>query len=110
MFEYLQPRDGPVIDGLERFEIVMAKHQPQYNPLRCLPGNTHHGERLSRWTLTSEQRQAVAAGADVFLELVTFEQPMQPIRVAVSDGPNADFFASGYNLGVEDVRKQTQKA
>jgi hypothetical protein len=98
MFEYLQPRDGPVIDGLEQYELVMAKGQPQYNPLRCLVGNTEHGERLSRWTLSPEQREAIAAGADIFLELATFNMPMQPIRMAVSDAPNPDFFRDGYNL------------
>jgi len=96
MFEYLQPADRPVIDGLEQHEIVMAKNQPEYTPLRVLPGN--EGERLSRWTLTAEQREAVAAGADIFLELLTFGAPMQPIRVAVSENPNPDFFKAGYQL------------
>jgi hypothetical protein len=100
MFEFLHPHNGPVIDGLEKWEVVMAKDQPQYSPLRCLVGNTEQGERLSRWTLTPEQREAVANGADIFLELITFHMPMNPIRIAVSDGPYPDFFAHGYNLGV----------
>jgi hypothetical protein len=50
--------------------------------------------------LTPEQREAVANGADIFLELITFHMPMNPIRIAVSDGPYPDFFAHGYNLGV----------
>lgn len=98
MFEYLQPADRPVIDGLEKHEIVMAKDQPEYNPLRCLLGNTPEGERLSRWTLTEDQRKAVANGADIFLELLTFNRPMNPIRLAVSDNPNPDFFRQGYRL------------
>ena len=96
MFEYLQPADRPVIDSLEQFEIVMAKDQPEYNPLRVLPGN--EGERLSRWTLTHEQRQAVADGADIYLELLTFNHPMQAIRMAISDRPNPEFFAEVYRL------------
>lgn len=98
MFEYLQPADRPVIKGLEEYEIVMAKDQPEYNPLRVLPGITREGERLSRWTLTEKQREAVASGADIFLELLTFNSPMQPVRMAVSDEPNTDFFRQGYNL------------
>ena len=98
MFEYLQPADRPVIDGLEEHELIMAKKQKQYRPLRCLPSNDSDGYRMSRWTLTTEQREAVAAGADIFLELMTFNHPMNPIRIAVSDNPNPDFFKHGYNL------------
>lgn len=98
MFEFLKPADRPVIERLERYEIVMAADQPQYRPLRCIPGYTPEGERLSRWTFTPEQRQAIADGADIFLELLTFNQPMNPIRLAVSDNPNADFFRQGYRL------------
>jgi len=98
MFEYLQPKDGPVVDGLEPYEIVMAEKQPEYNPLRILPGATPHGERLSRWTFTPEQRLAIANGADIFLELLTFNLPMQPIRIAVGDNPSDEVFRQGYNL------------
>ena len=97
-FEYLEPADAPVIPGLEEHEIVLAKDQPEYNPLRVIPGQTRQGERLSRWTLTPEQRHAVRDGADIYLELLTFNGGMQPVRIAVSDGPNADFFREGYNL------------
>jgi hypothetical protein len=98
MFEYLQPADRPVIDGLEKYEVVLAKDQPEYNPLRVLPSLQHTGERMSRWTLTDKQREAVANGADIFIEILTFNGPMQPIRMAVSDNPNPDFFEIGYEL------------
>jgi hypothetical protein len=103
MFEYLQPADRPVIEGLEEHELIMAKDQPEYNPLRCLPSNDSDGYRMSRWTLTSEQRLAIANGADIFLELMTFNRPMNPIRVAISDGPNPDFFKHGYRLELSNV-------
>lgn len=109
MFEYLQPRNGPVVDGLEQYEIVMAKNQPEYNPLRCLPGNTEHGERLSRWSPTREQREAIAAGADIFLELLTHNMPMQPIRIAISDAPNPDFFLEGYGLDTTNTSRRIRR-
>jgi hypothetical protein len=105
MFEYLQPAPRPVIDGLESHELVMGRGQEQYNPLRCLPSNDADGFRLSRWTLTPEQRQAVAEGADIFLELMTFNHPMNPIRIAVSDSPNKTFFELGYKLEPELTSK-----
>jgi hypothetical protein len=38
MFDFVEPHDGPVVVGLEKFETVYAKNQPQYHPLRTLPG------------------------------------------------------------------------
>jgi hypothetical protein len=98
MFEFLQPADRPVIDGLEHCEVVYAKNQPQYNPLRVIRSNDSQRAVLSRWTLTPDQRRAVAEGADIFLELLTFGQPLSPIRIAVSDGPNPEVFEAGYSL------------
>lgn len=98
MFEYLNPADKPVVDGLEAHEVIYAKDQPQYVPLRSLRSNYAEGAVLSRWALTAAQRKAVAEGADIFLELLTFGEPLQPILMAVSDNPNADFFRAKFNL------------
>lgn len=86
MFDYLQPRNGPVVDGLEYQEHVYAKDQPEYIPLRTLKSNGSMGAVISRWTLTPGQRKAIADGADIFLELSTFGGPLQPSRMAISDG------------------------
>jgi hypothetical protein len=91
MFEYLKPRNGPVVDGLESQEVVYAANQPEYIPLRSLRADGRMGAVISRWTLTPEQRRAVAEGADVFLELSTFNQPLQPIRMSVSDTKGSKF-------------------
>lgn len=98
MFDFIQPADKPVIDSLEEFEITYAKDQPEYNPLRTLRSRTEKAAVLSRWSLTPEQRKAVADGADIFLELWTFGRPLQPIRMAVSDHPNPDYFREYYGL------------
>ena len=86
MFDYLSPKDGPVIDGMESREVVYAKNQPEYIPLRTLPEGGPMGGVVSRWTLTPEQRKLVADGADIFLELSTFHGPLQPIRMGIGDG------------------------
>jgi hypothetical protein len=91
MFDYLSPRNGPVVDGLENQETVYAANQPEYIPLRTLRANGPHGAVISRWTLTDEQRKAVTEGADIFLELSTFNQPLQPIRMAISDTSGSRF-------------------
>jgi hypothetical protein len=83
---YLNPKDGPVFEGLEHKEVVYAKDQPQYRPLRTLVSSGEDRKVISRWTLTDEQRIAVANGADIFLTLATYGSPLQPILMAVSSG------------------------
>lgn len=81
---YLTPKDGPVLEGHEMEEVVFAKNQPQYKPLRCLVDDSRGDRRVtSRWTLTEEQRKAVAEGADIYLTLLTYGNPLQPILLAV---------------------------
>ena len=86
MLRYLNPKDGPVFDGLEDKEVVFAKDQPQYLPLRTLVSKGGEQRVISRWTLTEDQRKAVADGADIFLMLLTFGEPLQPIQIATGDG------------------------
>src|SRR5689334_6353919 len=100
-FSYLSPADRAVIDAFEAHEVVYAKEQPEYIPLRTLRGNTREVPVLSRWTLTPEQRKAVADGADIFLQLLTFGNPLQPIVMAVSDNPNPDYFRETLQLPCE---------
>lgn len=82
---YLLPKDGPVFEGPDADkEVIFAKDQPQYIPLRCFVDDSRGDRRVtSRWTLTDEQRKAVAEGADIYLTLATYGQPLQPILMAV---------------------------
>lgn len=110
MFDYLQPRNGPVVDGMEAQEVVYAKDQPQYIPLRALVSDGPMGAVISRWTLTADQRKAVAEGADIFLESNTFHQPLQPIRMAISDGKLDNDWIRVCLLGQKAVSQETTKA
>lgn len=86
MEQIIMPCKGPVVAGLERLELLIAKDQPEYIPLRALISAEASGILLTRWTPDPEQRQAIAAGADIFLELMTFKQPVQPILLRVAHG------------------------
>ena len=86
MFEYLTIKDGPVIEGLEHREVIYAKNQPEYLPLRALVSEGPEQRVISRWTLTDQQRKAVAEGADIFLLLLTFGGALQPIQMATGTG------------------------
>lgn len=89
---FLDPSPGPVIRGLERFEVVYAEHQPQYIPLRVLKASDPSGRVLSRWSPTDEQRRAISNGADIFLTQLTFRNPLQPVLLGVSGDPKPEEF------------------
>lgn len=80
--DYLKPFDGPVFE-LPYDEVVYAKDQTEYIPLRCAVSPMPTRKATSRWTLTEEQRKAVAEGADIYLTLLTFGHPLQPIMIAI---------------------------
>jgi hypothetical protein len=72
----------PQVSGYD--EIVFAKDQPEYIPLPAIRVNRDGAETIvTRWKLTDEEREAVASGADLWLEVMTIGQPLQPIRIAM---------------------------
>ncbi|RWG12254.1 MAG: hypothetical protein EOQ55_27265 [Mesorhizobium sp.] len=94
MFDYVNPHSGPVVAGLERFETVYAKDQPQYRPLRTLPGENGNSA-IARFHFTDAQRKAIADGADIYLELFHFRGPLAPSRMMVMSEPaDTDSFRS----------------
>jgi len=102
MFDYLSSSIGPVVDGLEEYEKIYALEQGCYIPLRTLPGRVRDPlptrlttlpaensySAITRWELTPAQRQAIAEGADVFLEVVHFGGPLAPVRMAIGKQEN----------------------
>ncbi len=88
-FDYLNASIDAVVDGLESFEKIYALEQAEYIPLRTLPGETGEDGKansaITRWQLTPEQRQAIANGADIMLEVVHFRGPLAPVRMMILD-------------------------
>lgn len=90
MIDYLEPASVPVVPGTEAREVVYAKDQPEYNPLRTLVSEDTKRAVLSRWSPTAEQRKAIAEGKDIFLKLLTFHRPLQPILIFLADDSDAE--------------------
>lgn len=78
----MQP-ESPVLPGYDQSEIVIAKDQPEYRPLPSL--RNIDGVVLTRWSLTEGERAAVAAGADIYLSVHTFNHPLQPVMLEVAE-------------------------
>ena len=94
MFDIVKLYDGPVIKGLEKYETVYAKDQPEYHPMRTLPTRNGAGA-VARFHFTDAQRRAIAEGADIYLELLHFRQPLAPSLIMVMSEPDdSDNFRS----------------
>lgn len=68
-------------------EITLAEDQLEYKPLVAAvyvrPDFGNAPMLLTRWTFTEEERAAIAAGEDLYLGVLTFGQPLQPLSVQV---------------------------
>ncbi len=61
-------------------EVVFAKDQPQYTPLPAI--KFEDGLVVTRWKLSFWERLHVLFGGSVYLGLLTFKYPLQPIRMS----------------------------
>jgi hypothetical protein len=66
-------------------EVIFAEHQPQYTPLPV--ALRVDGRLVSRWRPTEDERKAIAEGKDVFLTVLTFNEPLQPVLLTVGGAP-----------------------
>jgi hypothetical protein len=80
----LMPSDEAIVPGLEMYEVILGKNQAGVNQIRVLPGMKATGEVLMRFKFSELQRQVVADGGDLYVELRTFQLPMQPILAWVA--------------------------
>lgn len=106
---YLKPKNGPVVAELESLEIVFAKDQPEYPPLRALRSTAPRGNVLTRWAPTQQQRECIAHGADIFLSLSTFGNPLQPIQMIVADELEAQSVAEVFEIAIPDTALHISK-
>lgn len=64
-------------------EVTIAEEQPDYSPL---VGAVYANDViLTRWRMDDADRAKVAAGEDLYIALMTFGFPMQPMSVQVGD-------------------------
>ena len=78
----MQSELSPVDPEIELLEFVIyAKGQPQY--LQLPARRSADGEVVSRWKPNFRARLRVLFGGDFYVTMLTFNQPLTPIRVSV---------------------------
>jgi hypothetical protein len=71
----------PGVDIPETDIVVYAKNQPPYIPLPMWKGDD--GLRISRWKLTWRERFQILFGGSLWLSILTFNNPLQPVKLEV---------------------------
>lgn len=69
----------PVMPGINLPEVVFATDQPEYLPLPAL--RQPDGTVITRWRLSFRERLQVACGGDLWLTILTFNHPLQPVKL-----------------------------
>lgn len=74
---------SPILPDNGDNELRIAEHQPEYTTIAAIPVRVEEGIAiLTRWTFTEEERQRIAAGEDLILEVLG---QMVPVRLYVAN-------------------------
>lgn len=95
---------NPVSPAVGHPERTFGANQPQYVPVPVATFDYYgDGSRvlLTRWTLTPEEREAVARGEDIYVAQLNFGTPMTPLLVRTGAG---DFATPEMAAAAADAR------
>jgi hypothetical protein len=70
--------------NFEGQNVVYAEDQPEYLPLPALQLGDEHGSVITCWEMTDEELQEVIKNKKIYLSVMTFNQPLQPVSVQAS--------------------------
>ena len=75
---------------------VIGENQPQYIPLPVQYLNDDEGTVISCWELTEEELQELMRTKRIYLQQLTFNSKLQPVRLTVDLSDNIEL---KYNPG-----------
>lgn len=81
----MKPIDFPGVNH------VFAKDQPEYQPLPVMALGDRECSVISCWQLTEEERDEVARTGKLYIKVMTFGHPLQPILPTVDLADGIDF-------------------
>lgn len=79
---------SPVIPGYDLPETVYAKDQPEYIPLPA--HRTEDGLVITRWRLSLTERLRILFGGSLWLSILTFNRPLQPVKLTAQCPVNSN--------------------
>jgi hypothetical protein len=66
----------------EWWAVVYAKDQPKYRPLHAVRNDT--GTVITCWRMTWRERLAAVLHGRIYLTMLTFNKPLQPVRLGTA--------------------------
>jgi hypothetical protein len=76
---------SPVLsnEDAQKYEVAFAKDQPQYTQLPAVYRRyeTVEGMVTTRWKFSLIERLHILIGGSIWLQLLTFHSPLQPIKI-----------------------------
>lgn len=69
--------------NFDKANVVFAANQPQYKPLPAEYRGGKSGEILTCWELSPEEIERVKETGKIWLSVLTFGQPLQPVYLSV---------------------------
>lgn len=71
--------------AFEGANVVYGANQPEYEPLPAEKrGKARTGEVLTCWKLTDEEKALVQMTGEIWLSMLTFGQPLQPVLLSAT--------------------------
>lgn len=64
-------------------KVIFAKDQPEYNPL---PALTDGESVITKWKLTDADIKKIFDTREIYIKVLTFGSPLQPILVTTNAG------------------------
>jgi len=64
--------------------VVFAENQPEYLPLPAMHLQDQAGTIITCWEMSEEELQEVVKNKRIYLSVMTFNQPLQPVSVQAS--------------------------
>jgi len=74
---------SPVLPGSESIEIVLGRDQAEYTPLPAVYLDRPSRPMITRFRMDDAERAAIAAGADIVLQQLTFCHPFHAVNLQV---------------------------
>lgn len=68
-----------IVPRIEINTVTFAANQPEYIPLPAWKGDDGHV--VTRWKLTWRERIRILLRGDLWLSVLTFNQPLQPVKL-----------------------------
>lgn len=74
----------------EGANVVFGANQPEYMPLPAQIVNGRSGQVITCWKLTTDELKRIQETGELWLSVLTFNQPLQPVNLSTEKPPIFD--------------------